>query len=1189
MQQAAESDDHAPTIISSARKPLAPDAHHAESLVGRKLGHFELIESVGVGGMAAVIKAQDLDLGRVVALKILPPDMATDPENISRFKQEARAAAKLDHENVARVYYCGDDQGLHFIAFEFVEGDNLRVLMDKHGGLLPVAEGLHYLIQVTAGLSHAASRGVVHRDIKPSNIIITPNGKAKIVDMGLARNLDPRASNGQLTHSGVTLGTFDYISPEQAIEPRSADVRSDLYSLGCTFYHVFTGRAPVPEGTAAKKLHCHQHVAPLDPRELNPTIPDEMAAILGKMMAKDPEQRYQHPDHLLGHLVQLAHKLNVSTGPVANEGVLPYVDQPLPASPSLSAVWIGIAALGLVIGLFAVTGGFGGGKQSLEGPAFWQNDVKAQDASHVAAKKDKTLPIDPVEPVAAVKGPREAKNVSEFVALLKQPNAHIKLKPGVVYDLTRVSRKDGDLPRALFEGSQLVIESDRPLDPPTVRLFAAPADDGQAPRFGALTIRGPADGSLAKVTLSGIRFEMVADDLEAGQAGVSILNVDEVDVVDCAFVPPAPKGNPEDGPAAIAVVHKSARETPPEARFVRCWFAPGNIAIQLRKAGGQRLLATECAFGPQFAAVRVQGEAAADAESRGQAELRFESCSALMTQGTFVEIDDSVPCVVTAGWSLFSNPELPDMATPRAFIIRQLGALAAETRFDGLKTADTPPAQMPNGYHHVLAFGNGDLYMSFDDCKQEQVPIADLGARLLVKSPWQDEQPIKRLHDSPRQVQPVFTVDLKQEVLRLEPDKNRNLLGAKYLPGMRIHTLYPFESLTPDAQLAANVKVWQPDFPESKPLPTNFYRTLHNVIGDLKKGDVLAIRHNGPLEVDPDEFKKADTDVTIRPDDGYRPVLIPKAPGFKKDAAIFKLYGGQLTLENLHFRLKADRAPAVVALPGGGQCSFRNCTATMDDGDDLALVSLADPRGEMMMTGMNSPEKWPTPHVVVENSALRGRGRLLTVHASRPFDLRVKNSLAVLDGSLIGVEPAAMDLAEAGVAHVTLDHVTTYLTRHLLNQKAAERRTETKGIGLVQVQIHAANCLFVPAQEQAALVFLDRIDTLEQMESVFAWKDGRQNCYGFKSEQILLHIQPENTDTTMRVERIDRDRWLARWREVEYAVGEVRFKFVPASRRFDGVKAGDFEISSIQPPLKSSDPSDFGAPSEMLRRLAFEE
>src|SRR5205823_421834 len=232
----------------------------------------------GVGGMAAVLRARDTQLDRLVALKILPPDMALDDENVRRFHQEARSAAKLDHENIARVFFCGEDQRLHFIAFEFVEGENLRTLLERRGRL-PVSEALHYMLQVAAGLAHAAQRGVVHRDIKPSNIIITPSGRAKLVDMGLARSMERKGDN-DLTQSGVTLGTFDYISPEQALEPREADVRSDIYSLGCTFYHVLTGQAPVPDGTAAKKLHHHHHVAPIDPRQLNPHIPDEVAAIL---------------------------------------------------------------------------------------------------------------------------------------------------------------------------------------------------------------------------------------------------------------------------------------------------------------------------------------------------------------------------------------------------------------------------------------------------------------------------------------------------------------------------------------------------------------------------------------------------------------------------------------------------------------------------------------------------------------------------------------------------------------------------------------------------------------------------------------------------------------------------------------------------------------------------------------------
>src|SRR5262249_22702928 len=201
------------------------------------------------------------------------------------------------------------------------------------------------------GLAHAAGRGVVHRDIKPSNIIITPTGRAKLVDMGLARHLE-KHDDRALTQSGVTLGTFDYISPEQALEPRDADVRSDIYSLGCTFYHMLTGQPPVPEGTAAKKLHHHQHLPPLDPRQLNPDIPDDVAAILARMMAKEPRDRYQRAEHLVMHLIQVAQKVGA---PAEVPESLLFVDAPLPNAPRhrpLVLTGVALAALaGILLAL----------------------------------------------------------------------------------------------------------------------------------------------------------------------------------------------------------------------------------------------------------------------------------------------------------------------------------------------------------------------------------------------------------------------------------------------------------------------------------------------------------------------------------------------------------------------------------------------------------------------------------------------------------------------------------------------------------------------------------------------------------------------------------------------------------------------------------------------------------------------
>src|SRR5919202_6832599 len=235
--------------------------------------------------MGAVFRALDTRLERHVALKLLPPEQSGDPEVVQRFYQEGRAAAQLDHENIARVYTIGHDANHHYIAFEYIEGTTIRQRVERNGPL-PLGEAINYTLQIAGALVHAAERGVVHRDIKPSNIIVTPQGRAKLVDMGLARRFERGGDDG-LTQSGMTLGTFDYISPEQARDPRDVDARSDLYSLGCTLFHMVTGRPPFPEGTVLQKLLQHQEEPPPNVRSLNPLVPPELARIITKLLAKD--------------------------------------------------------------------------------------------------------------------------------------------------------------------------------------------------------------------------------------------------------------------------------------------------------------------------------------------------------------------------------------------------------------------------------------------------------------------------------------------------------------------------------------------------------------------------------------------------------------------------------------------------------------------------------------------------------------------------------------------------------------------------------------------------------------------------------------------------------------------------------------------------------------------------------------
>src|SRR5262249_11560100 len=209
--------------------------------------------------------------------------------------------------------------GYHFIAFEYIEGTTIRQKVERDGPL-SVSETINYTLQLANALVHASERGVVHRDIKPSNIIVTPHGRAKLVDMGLARQFERGGEDHGLTQSGMTLGTFDYISPEQARDPRDVDVRSDLYSLGCTMFHMLTGRPPFPDGTVLQKLLQHQEEPAPDVRTLNPAVPADLAAILLKLMAKDRDRRYQSPEQLARDLLIVAGALGLRS--VSPEGLV---------------------------------------------------------------------------------------------------------------------------------------------------------------------------------------------------------------------------------------------------------------------------------------------------------------------------------------------------------------------------------------------------------------------------------------------------------------------------------------------------------------------------------------------------------------------------------------------------------------------------------------------------------------------------------------------------------------------------------------------------------------------------------------------------------------------------------------------------------------------------------------------------
>jgi serine/threonine protein kinase len=276
---------------------------HAE---GFFINEYKILDRLGKGRMAGVYKAQH-QLGQVVAIKVLPPSRAKEPNMLARFHREARLALKLKHPNIVRAFQTGTAGDLHYLVMEYLEGETVEDVLVRRGKL-PPAEAVRIAYQVALGLQHLHAQGAVHRDLKPSNLMLvgaTPDSTArstvKVLDIGLGRALfeegtqEPPADIG-LTGEGVLLGTPDYMAPEQANDPRSADIRSDIYSLGCVLYHLLSGQPPFPDKSIMSQLirHATETARPL--KEFNPAVPDGLQQIVNWMMAKDPAQRYPTPE-----------------------------------------------------------------------------------------------------------------------------------------------------------------------------------------------------------------------------------------------------------------------------------------------------------------------------------------------------------------------------------------------------------------------------------------------------------------------------------------------------------------------------------------------------------------------------------------------------------------------------------------------------------------------------------------------------------------------------------------------------------------------------------------------------------------------------------------------------------------------------------------------------------------------------
>src|SRR5213593_2174700 len=287
-------------------------------MIGAKLGNYRILEKIGAGGQGTVYKATDTKLGRAVVIKVLPPELTVKEANLKRFEREARLASSLDHPNICTIFDLNEIEGVNFIAMQFVDGKNVRELVN--GRPLDLRSALSITIQVADALAAAHARGIIHRDIKAGNVMVTPHGQVKILDFGLAKLLDGDTPGGihhtDLTEVGIPYGTATYAAPEQARGDR-VDARADIFSTGVLLYEMLTGTWPFQGKTSIDVRHAVLHQEPVSLAQARPGgAPPQLQAILDRALAKEPKDRYQKVEQLRDDLRAVLRQVEAgATGP----------------------------------------------------------------------------------------------------------------------------------------------------------------------------------------------------------------------------------------------------------------------------------------------------------------------------------------------------------------------------------------------------------------------------------------------------------------------------------------------------------------------------------------------------------------------------------------------------------------------------------------------------------------------------------------------------------------------------------------------------------------------------------------------------------------------------------------------------------------------------------------------------------
>jgi hypothetical protein len=817
--------------------------------------------------------------------------------------------------------------------------------------------------------------------------------------MGLARNLE-RHGERDLTQSGVTLGTFDYISPEQALEPREADSRSDIYSLGCTLYHMLTGQPPVPEGTPAKKLQHHQQHEPIDPRRFNPEIPDEIVRILSKMMAKDPRDRYQRPIHLVQHLMPAARKVGaVNDMP---EGQL-LIDAPLPGQPRsrpMLMIGLALAALAAVTLLFSFA-------SSPNQPVNLPSTITDSKLVPVVPDPDRPsllIPPRPPTPPALMVVSR----LEDIDSVLKgNMAAEIKIKIGESLTLgsTGIVFEGKSEQRLLFE----------PEDSET-RTIRFDYKKNGAP-FG-ITLDGGRE-----VVFRRIKFVIDSESTPLRPAAaIAVRGVGTVRFEECLFIQNVQKIMPNKVPIASVLIEAlpNGELVKPSVQFDKCYFDGnlqngGQVAVAVNGAASVR--AANCAFRPHGAFFSFR-----DKCSKEDTSLDLRNCAGFVEVGPAFRFSAKASAAVDVQNSAFARPESEISDRPEV----SPGLIYL--------TGDRPIQY--NGRHNLyynlnsLIQQKDKLFTNKADEFQNYLALhgaADKDSFFLDKAanPLQHSNPLGQI----------------------EKLSAFQLIAKYHAEGIGLRNSWAGEMLappTPIVQVKTSKKIVDSD---ARRQPGEF-STIAAALSDAQDGDVLFIKHAGSREVvvRPASLRSG-ISVTIKPYDGFRPILVLDKAIEKKESAFFEVQKkGKLHLENLEFLLDPEAGydrRSVVQMGEAVHIVLEKCVFSLKGTNrvELSVATFLDLDKTMKMeTSSPLPAK-----VEFHECFVRGKGDLVALQGCRKLDVLVTNSLIALDGSLLDVDASSKAMAMSQGVQWKMDRSSIFTTEPLfaLHAKTGTMLTET--------------------------------------------------------------------------------------------------------------------------------------------------